>query len=352
MKKALQVLFLFVVVSVSTNFAQAIFVEEFDYSATAADSLKAHGWILSGSNNTNPFMVTTPGLTYTGYPSVKGNATSYKNFGQDIYKAFSPAITSGSAYLSFLINVQAASSIGDYFLALSPASSQTNYYARLHIKSQGTNWQLGISKSNELSGGNVYATKLLNYNTTYLVVVKHTLVAGTMNDEEKVFIFSSGIQATEPTATDITLVETTKNDPADLGIITLRQGGTASGGVITNEGPVLKLDGIRIATSWSSLLIATDIEENAIPTKYALNQNYPNPFNPSTVINYQLPEAGQVTLKVYDVLGNEVTTLVNEFKQAGVYNAKFSNSQLSSGIYFYKLQVGNFVSVKKMMLTK
>ncbi len=349
-KSLLVVLFLFLLLT-STK-AQVLFEENFDYTATSGDSLKAHGWTLSGSNNTNPFMVTTPGLTYAGYLSVKGNGTSYKNFGQDIYRTFSPAVSSGSIYLSFLVNVQSASSIGDYFIALSPASSQTNYYARLHIKAQGTNWQLGISKSNELSGGNVYGTKLFNYNTTYLVIVKHTFVAGTMNDEEKVFVFSSGIQTTEPTATDITLVETTKNDPTDLSTITMRQGGTASGGVITNEGPVLKFDGIRVAASWSSLLTATDVEETSITTKYALNQNYPNPFNPSTVINYQLPEAGQVSLKVYDVLGNEISTLVNEFKQAGVYNAPFSSSQLSSGIYFYRLQAGNFVSVRRMMLIK
>ncbi|MCX6170497.1 MAG: T9SS type A sorting domain-containing protein [Ignavibacteriales bacterium] len=91
-----------------------------------------------------------------------------------------------------------------------------------------------------------------------------------------------------------------------------------------------------------------------MPSSFKLAQNYPNPFNPSTVISYQLPVSGQVSLKVYDMLGREVATLVNEFQQAGNHNSQFSisNSQLSSGIYFYTIRSGNFVETKKMVLMK
>ncbi len=105
-----------------------------------------------------------------------------------------------------------------------------------------------------------------------------------------------------------------------------------------------------------------DSEKNKIPTTYELSQNYPNPFNPSTKINYDIPastlnpfskgEGTLVQMKVYDVLGNEVATLVNEQKPAGVYEVEFNASQLSSGIYFYKLQAGSFVETKKMILMK
>ena len=96
------------------------------------------------------------------------------------------------------------------------------------------------------------------------------------------------------------------------------------------------------------------IEENSIPSEYKLSQNYPNPFNPNTVINYQLSEAGHVTLKVYDILGNEVATLVNEYKNAGTYNCKLriENGELPSGIYFYRLQSGSFSDTKKFLLMK
>ncbi|MEW6509224.1 MAG: T9SS type A sorting domain-containing protein [Bacteroidota bacterium] len=94
--------------------------------------------------------------------------------------------------------------------------------------------------------------------------------------------------------------------------------------------------------------------EPYIPYKSVLYQNYPNPFNPETVIRYQLPAADFVTLKVYDILGNEIATLVNEFQNAGIYNSKFSilNSQLSSGVYFYKLSVNGSAQSKKMIYLK
>ncbi len=92
--------------------------------------------------------------------------------------------------------------------------------------------------------------------------------------------------------------------------------------------------------------------EQIIPTAFILEQNFPNPFNPNTVISYQLPVAGNVLLKVYDVLGNEISTLVNEEKPAGSYEVKFDASGLSSGVYFYRLQVGEFVQTRKMILLK
>jgi hypothetical protein len=88
------------------------------------------------------------------------------------------------------------------------------------------------------------------------------------------------------------------------------------------------------------------------PKQFALEQNYPNPFNPTTLISYQLPVASEVSLKVYDVLGKEVATLVNERQEAGTYHFNFNASSLSSGVYFYRIKAGNFVSTKKMMLVK
>ncbi len=98
-------------------------------------------------------------------------------------------------------------------------------------------------------------------------------------------------------------------------------------------------------------------DENVIePESFDISQNYPNPFNPITTINYQIPELSFVTLKVYDVLGNEIAILVNKEKPAGSYEVEFStgliNQTLPSGIYFYQLRAGNFVETKKMVLMK
>jgi hypothetical protein len=89
-----------------------------------------------------------------------------------------------------------------------------------------------------------------------------------------------------------------------------------------------------------------------IPKDYSLEQNYPNPFNPTTLIKYQIPESGFVSLKVYDILGNKVETLVNETESAGSYEIKFNGSDLSSGIYFYQLITSNYSATKKFMLLK
>lgn len=88
------------------------------------------------------------------------------------------------------------------------------------------------------------------------------------------------------------------------------------------------------------------------PKEFVLEQNYPNPFNPSTSISYQIPLTGAVSLKVYDAIGREITTLVNEVKEAGIYSASFDGSKLSSGIYFAKLQSGEQIQLKKMLMLK
>ncbi|MBE0539154.1 MAG: T9SS type A sorting domain-containing protein [Ignavibacterium sp.] len=113
-------------------------------------------------------------------------------------------------------------------------------------------------------------------------------------------------------------------------------------GIINNYG----------AVSWKNTWITSADDENTLPNKFTLAQNYPNPFNPSTKISWQSPIGSWHTLKVYDVLGNEVVTLVNEYRDAGNYETEFNADKLSSGVYFYKLQAGSFVVTKKMMLLK
>jgi hypothetical protein len=100
--------------------------------------------------------------------------------------------------------------------------------------------------------------------------------------------------------------------------------------------------------------IVTGITNNqtSVPVEYALSQNYPNPFNPTTKITFALPKEGFVTLKIYDIMGREVRTLVNEHKTANTYNVEFNASELSSGVYFYRLNVNGFSEIKKMMLIK
>lgn len=101
---------------------------------------------------------------------------------------------------------------------------------------------------------------------------------------------------------------------------------------------------------YSSITAVED--KQSLPTSYALDQNYPNPFNPSTRISYSIPQSGFVTLKVFNAIGKEVATLVNEEKSAGNFEVNFNAQGLSSGIYFYTIQSGSFTQTKKMILLK
>ncbi len=97
---------------------------------------------------------------------------------------------------------------------------------------------------------------------------------------------------------------------------------------------------------------AIENDNKSIPTDFSISQNYPNPFNPNTKIKYQIPELSFVTLKVYDVLGNEIMTLVNGEESAGKYKVEFDATGLPSGVYFYSLQTGDFINTRKMIILR
>ncbi len=109
----------------------------------------------------------------------------------------------------------------------------------------------------------------------------------------------------------------------------------------------------RITLDFTATTEPLSVDDDAsVPEEYFLAQNFPNPFNPSTVIEYGLREAGNVTLMIYDVLGNEIATIVNEYQQAGTHQVRFDATNLSSGLYIYKLTAGSFTETRKMILEK
>ena len=99
-------------------------------------------------------------------------------------------------------------------------------------------------------------------------------------------------------------------------------------------------------------LSVSDNRPGVAPMHYSLEQNYPNPFNPSTKIGFRITDMGFVSLKIYDVLGREVTTLVNEVKQPGSYEATFDARGLASGVYLYRLKAGSFTETKRLLLLR
>ena len=121
-----------------------------------------------------------------------------------------------------------------------------------------------------------------------------------------------------------------------------------------NTGILIGDDGMILKTTNGGGYYLTEIVpiNNSVPDEFILKQNYPNPFNPVTNINFSLPKEGFVSIKVYDVTGRMVKTLVNEVIETGNYTVTFDGSQFASGIYFYRLETNNFMETKRMMLVK
>ena len=114
----------------------------------------------------------------------------------------------------------------------------------------------------------------------------------------------------------------------------------------------IRASGYKVEATYQQFDLTSVADENQNIKTYNLSQNYPNPFNPTTVINFELPEASQVKLKIYNLLGQEIATLVNEEKPVGRHSVQFNASTLSSGIYIYQIKANNFIQSKKMILMK
>ncbi len=406
------------------------FIENFDYPA--GDSLTQHGWAAHSGATTNVMFVTSPGLTYSGYPSSGiGNATTLTTNGQDVNKQYTP-ITSGAVYASVMVNVASAQT-GDYFFHLGLSNTTSIYMGRVFVKlASNGNLSFGLSKtSTNATIQPVYSDSIYTTGTTYLLVLKYQFNPDVADDAVYLFI-NPAITTVEPSP-DLTHNTSANNDPANIGGVYIRQGGTALASNLT-------LDGIRIGTAWADVIPVeltsftssvdgnnvilswstaselnnqgfeiqrstqgnefssigfvagygtttetknyrfvdvnltagnytyrlkqvdfngtfsysdvVNVDVTSLPIQFQLAQNYPNPFNPSTTIKFSIPQSSNVTLKIFNTLGQEVSTLTNQNMESGVHTINFDASQLNSGIYFYKLVAGSYSEVKKMTLIK
>ena len=125
---------------------------------------------------------------------------------------------------------------------------------------------------------------------------------------------------------------------------------SASAPNATNSVVVLDVVGVPMSSPQGTAV--DDHPSKILPSSMELNQNYPNPFNPTTVLSYELPDAGLVKLTVYDLLGHEVAVLVNEKKNAGKYSVQWDASRFSSGVYFCRLTVGSYTMTRKLLLLR
>jgi polyhydroxybutyrate depolymerase len=234
-------------------------------------------------------------------------------------------------------------------------------------------WEEDIYKvdiyTQDFSLGTIHKYRLLNYFTTTgpVVFVDYEIQRG-----ENFFTLQYSLRndGSTNTATAVTAVVTTidtnvTNSPGTLGFGNIAPGevkSTSFGLRYNTQNNPSSIDFIVHIFSngnffWSDSFtvdIVTGIAENetTLPIEYALKQNYPNPFNPSTRIKYSIPQSSNVVIKVFDILGNAIATLVNEEKSVGIYEVEFDATGISSGVYFYTLTAGNFVETKKLVLLR
>jgi hypothetical protein len=250
-------------------------------------------WIVNNVPGYETVIQTT--FSYSGY-ALEGQVVSYLGFGN-----LTPVIISENG-------------TGQGFTISQSYKSLKGYYA---FKPQGgdiMNVTVLLSDANSLgvAGGAIQITNTSDNYTTFAVPIIYTQGGGT------------------PTSC----------------IITFAVSGPASGGEV-HAGTQMFIDNLEL-----SMDDVSGVEEKNKQFDFALNQNYPNPFNPSTTISYQIPVTSRVSLKVYDIIGNEVAALVNEVKPAGKYETTFNAADLPSGIYFYQLKTNGYNKVRKMILLR
>lgn len=224
----------------STPLCAPVWEENFDYGCASNDNLKsiAPSWtVLSGSANDFKYSAAT--LSYTGYTSsgIGGSGQFRISMGDDIQREINPIPSTGSVYASFLLQMADAGS-SDYFISFRDNAASPNYSGRVYMRKSGTQYQLGIVKGT----GTVQWSSMLDFNATYLVVLKNEFVSGGTNDVFKMWIIPSGIPANEAAAgTPIQAVLSDTDPQNGIKHFALRQTGKEDGFI----------DGIRIATTWS-----------------------------------------------------------------------------------------------------
>lgn len=242
--KSITVVFFFLF-GIGVMNAQVLLEENFDYSVGAL--LTANGWTAHSGAGTLPVMVTAGSISYPNYLSSQvGNEVSIVNgSAEDVHKTFTPQ-TSGSIYASVLINISSAATTGDYFFHLGPNTISTINRGRVLVKKDGSgNIAFGITRGNTTAGADhIYSDYSYTINTTYLIVLKWTIVEGAANDIAAIYI-NPTTGSTEPTTGWISSrAEETTADPTDIGSVAIRQG--------TNT-PLAKIDGIRVGKTWADV---------------------------------------------------------------------------------------------------
>jgi hypothetical protein len=302
--------------------ATSLFTEDFDYPAGTL-LRDCVGWFAYNAITTNSITITSPGLTYPGYPgSDIGHAVTLVTSGEDCRYIFG-SINSGTIYASLMINVQSAKTAGDYFFHF--AYSDVSFYAKTFIKDiPGQGFKFGLSKNSTTAPN--WTTTVYNYSTTYLIVVKYTFVPGDNNDQVDLFINPiPGAPEPSPTLTNTDITSTA--DPASpITWVCLRQGSASLA-------PTVRVDGIRVATTWDDLPLPVELSSF---TSNVNGRDVSLIWSTQTEKNSDKFNIERKSLNVtWESIGSvKASVLSNSPKQYS-----FTDKNLQSGKYQYRLKM-------------
>ena len=339
MKNLLQtaVLIFLLIISVSNIDAQIIYEENFDYAV--GDALTNHGW--TQIRNGTPINVASGSLNHSGYiPSGIGNSAALVDTGEQEISMVFQEQTSDSIYFAYLIQVNDVTTDGGlYFYAGSVNTSVFTKRLTAYVKKDVSDYlYFGIANTggiNYFNSGNLVGS-------TNLIIMKYKFNPGTNDDTIDLWV-NPVLNGIEPLPEESL---TTGTDATGFSEIVLSQ---LSG---SNYPPTAVIDGISISLNWQSVISSIESTSGSTAREFILNQNYPNPFNPTTTISYHLPFASKVDLSLYNVLGQNVATIISENQSAGNYKVELDATEFASGIYFYKLKTQQGTQIRKMQVIK
>jgi len=291
---------------------QLLLNENFEY--VVGTELVTNSWSITGNTATPTVLVTTSSVTYDGYPSSGiGNEVSLSYNGQDVNKLYT-AQTSGTIYTSFLVKVDSATLVGDYFFNVGANPIGTAFYGRIFVKKDASKKLAFGLQYTSTSGVTIIPTYSgfdYNLGTTYLIVLKYVIDGANSNTS---IIINPAISSTEPTSGWIADAQGTQTKPTNIGAVALRQGGATVAGFE-------KIDGIRVATSWTTLFD---------PTAVVAGTSNPKASSFNATVNGK-------SLELKNVANGSAVEIFNAL------GAKVQSSQLVNGAVAINLTKGLYV---------
>lgn len=307
-----------------------LLVEDFSY--TTGTAITANGWTAHSSGGTNAITVGASSITYPGYlSSGVGGEITLATSGEDVNKSLTSQ-TEGVIYASFLVNVSSVSLTGDYFFHLGPSPISTTFKGKVFVKRDASNnLAFGVSQS---ANSGTFTAFSYSLSTTYLVVLKYTITAGTGNDIAAIYV-NPTLNSTEPTTGWITNTDA-PSDPSNIGSVAIRQGSSSNAAA-------LKLDGIRISTSWADIVGAAGAVPTLITSPGSLaGFSYTQGSGPSASQSYNLSGTDLTgfpsTIAITGSTNFEVS--LNDVTFSETVNVPYGSATLASTPVYVRLMAG------------